>query len=302
MNGHYDIIGDAHGAAGALVKLLEKMGYRESGPGGYYSHPERKAVFVGDLIDRGMGNHEYNSLCYHTKCNDGNYLRPHSPKNYIQHKKVLEEIEQRGEAEWGIYLEWFRTMPLFLELDGFRVVHACWNQRQVDFIKRNNIRDASGRLTDDFLVWSVEKGSDAFLAIDVLLKGEEIRLPESHPGIYDKDGNLRKKLRLKWWAPIDELMEAKTYDQVVRADGSALEKIAGVEIPADILEKIRREERDETGNNTPVFFGHYWFSGEMKPLNDKAACLDYSVGLGGPLVCYRWDGEEVLDPSKFISA
>ncbi len=44
---NYDIIGDIHGHAGALVALLEKLGYRERA--GAYRHPDRMAVFVRGL-------------------------------------------------------------------------------------------------------------------------------------------------------------------------------------------------------------------------------------------------------------
>lgn len=50
---NYDIIGDIHGHADELIRLLDKLGYKKSN--GYYRHPvtERKAIFVGDFIDRG---------------------------------------------------------------------------------------------------------------------------------------------------------------------------------------------------------------------------------------------------------
>ena len=47
----YDIIGDVHGMATLLEERLTSLGY--SAESGAYSHPERTAVFVGDLIDRG---------------------------------------------------------------------------------------------------------------------------------------------------------------------------------------------------------------------------------------------------------
>jgi hypothetical protein len=33
----------------------------------------------------------------------------------------------------------------------------------------------------------------------------------------------------------------------------------------------------------------------------KFACVDYSAGKGGPLVAYRWDGEEELRNDRFVS-
>lgn len=59
--GPFDIIGDIHGCFDELVILLERLGYRletradDVGESGFaVTHPQgRKAVFVGDLVDRG---------------------------------------------------------------------------------------------------------------------------------------------------------------------------------------------------------------------------------------------------------
>lgn len=55
-HGPFDIIGDVHGCYDELNSLLGQLGYRvESGPSGLKVTPPdgRKAVFVGDLVDRG---------------------------------------------------------------------------------------------------------------------------------------------------------------------------------------------------------------------------------------------------------
>ncbi len=61
-HGPFDIIGDLHGCADELEELLKQLGYEaaialggpslESGPA-YYHPAGRKAIFVGDLVDRG---------------------------------------------------------------------------------------------------------------------------------------------------------------------------------------------------------------------------------------------------------
>ncbi|WP_124728266.1 polynucleotide kinase-phosphatase [Staphylospora marina] len=54
--GPFDIVGDVHGCFDELTELLEKLGYRVEGgrERPTASHPEgRRAVFLGDLVDRG---------------------------------------------------------------------------------------------------------------------------------------------------------------------------------------------------------------------------------------------------------
>jgi aryl-alcohol dehydrogenase-like predicted oxidoreductase len=83
----YDIIGDIHGQLDALERLLRRLGYDYAD--GVWRHPQRQALFLGDLIDRGpgsreavatvrrmvaagsarcvMGNHELNAIAYQTR-------------------------------------------------------------------------------------------------------------------------------------------------------------------------------------------------------------------------------------------
>jgi protein phosphatase len=52
-HGPFDIVGDVHGCFDELEQLLAELGY-ERGAEGAYAHPEgRRAIFVGDLVDRG---------------------------------------------------------------------------------------------------------------------------------------------------------------------------------------------------------------------------------------------------------
>jgi protein phosphatase len=52
--GPFDIIGDIHGCREELEALLGRLGYAPRPEDGAYAHPEgRKAIFLGDLVDRG---------------------------------------------------------------------------------------------------------------------------------------------------------------------------------------------------------------------------------------------------------
>ncbi|GAA1415520.1 polynucleotide kinase-phosphatase [Glutamicibacter uratoxydans] len=58
QTGPFDVIGDVHGCLDELVMLLEKLGYRfeydaEKNPANAVHPQGRRAVFVGDLVDRG---------------------------------------------------------------------------------------------------------------------------------------------------------------------------------------------------------------------------------------------------------
>lgn len=319
MNGHYDFIGDVHGYADILEALLLRLGYHHHH--GCWQHEERTAVFVGDLIDRGpenlrtlalvktmveqgharivLGNHEYNALCYHTPDGKGDYLRHHSEKNNFQHHAVLTEIgKENTHQKWKEYLEWFRYLPFFLEMDGFRVVHACWDQGSVDFINQDTCRDSRGRLTDDFLARSARKGSNAYWAIEKLLKGEEVTLPTDYPGVYDKDGILRKHVRLQWWLSTAQLSAARSYDQVARVDDHVALQLQKLLLPDYVRSELT--SRQTLSCHTPIFIGHYWFRGVPRLLSETVVSLDYSVAKGGLLVGYRWDGETTLNPQKLV--
>ena len=53
-HGPFDIIGDVHGCHAELVELLTRLGYDVAEDGSGAIHPEgRRAVFLGDLVDRG---------------------------------------------------------------------------------------------------------------------------------------------------------------------------------------------------------------------------------------------------------
>lgn len=74
-------------------------------------------------------------------------------------------------------LRWFLTRPLFLDLGGLRLVHACWDDVRIEAILA---RRPSGHLTaDELQEIALEKGASGFAeAVLTTLKGLEAELPE----------------------------------------------------------------------------------------------------------------------------
>ena len=107
-----------------------------------------------------------------------------------------------------------------------------------------------------------------------------------------KNGVSRKEMRARWWEPL----AGKTYRQ---ASFPRCDSVPDSLIPEAVAER----ELTYGSDQPPVFFGHYWMSpgAALEPLAPNVACLDFSVAKGGDLTAYRWDGETVLQPEKFVS-
>jgi len=299
-----DLIGDVHGHADKLEDLLLKLGYSKNK--GTYSHPERKVLFVGDYIDRGpkiretleivksmvdsenaialMGNHEYNALCFHFQETEGGHLRKHLIKNIIQHYETLKQFQNR-QREYEEYLDWFKSLPLYYETETFRAVHSCWDNKNIDFLRKTLVND---RLTDELIYQSVIVGSALNEAIDETLKGKEMTMPE---GLFfnDKDGTQRTEIRIKWWENPSEM----TYKSI------SVEPIEN--LPEEPIQVSELKSNDYyKSNDKKVFFGHYWLKGEPSFYKENICCLDYSVAKGGKLVAYRLNEESILDNENLI--
>ena len=315
---NYDIIGDIHGHADALTALLRDMGYEEKGQ--RFQHTDRKAVFVGDFIDRGpkqldtfdivrsmvdagsahavMGNHEFNAIAWFLPDPDqpGEYLRPHhsakyGDKNFRQHEAFLNEVT--GMPRHKEIIDWFLTLPLWLDLDGIRVVHACWHPNFMAYLA--NRLGPSKCLTRELMTEASREPADEaekdtpeptlFKAVEALTKGIEVPLPKPHT-FKDKDGAERDRVRVRWWDA-----QATTYRQSAMLGEPERSQLPDDPIPTHAL--IGHD------GGAPIFFGHYWLNGNPRHLLEKAACVDYSVAKGGNLVAYRWNGEPVLDANQF---
>ena len=78
-----------------------------------------------------MGNHEFNAIAYYTADREaGGYLRPHTEKNTRQHQAFLDAFAG-SPAEYEETVNWFRTLPLWLDLGDLKVIHACWDREAI---------------------------------------------------------------------------------------------------------------------------------------------------------------------------
>jgi hypothetical protein len=294
----YDIIPDIHGQSGKLRQRLSKLGYRLEGQ--VWRPPDRaqQCVFLGDFIDRGadnsgvidivrrmidagtavavMGNHELNAIHFHsTDPETGTPLRSHSQKNINQHRTFLAEFPP-GDPRTMAVVDWMKTLPLFLEFPGFRVVHACWNEAAISRLKAQS---PQGRLTADQFVLAGRRDDPLCEIVDTVTKGPEVPLPDG-TAFTDKDGTRRTSVRLQWWRN-----NARTWaDLAISVPDPA--QLPQSSIPDEVMVSMYPSDAK------PVLFGHYWRSGTPHLQAPNALCLDYSAGTDGPLVSYALDGDE----------
>ncbi|MFB9885064.1 metallophosphoesterase [Balneatrix alpica] len=304
----YDLIGDVHGCSHTLERLLRKMGYRKLR--GVYRHPRRKAIFLGDIVDRGprirealhlvkemvdagqalmiMGNHEYNALCYCTpsRAESNQFLRAHNAR----HERIIRETLAQFALyprEWEAFLQWFMELPLFLEFDHFRVVHACWDESLI----REFARQYPSHCMDaDFLHQSAQAGSFAYLVADRLMRGTSMHLPNGS-FMVSKDGFHRRVFRTSFWKE-----NPQTYGDIVFQPDPLPEDIAAMPLTSAERKQLLYYGPEQR----PLFIGHYWREGLPAPITANIACLDYSAVKYGKLVAYRMGNEARLHQSKFI--
>ncbi len=145
FDGPLDIIGDVHGELEALNVLLAGLGYAPNG-----DHADnRRLVFVGDLVDRGpespavlhrvmqlvgrgraqclLGNHELNLLRDVERHGNGWWVSPDQPPAGTR------PVDPAQKPRLQAFLA---TLPLALEREDLRVVHACWQAEAIEQLRR----------------------------------------------------------------------------------------------------------------------------------------------------------------------
>jgi len=237
FDGPLDIVGDIHGEIDSLHKLLVQLGYDEQG-----RHPNgRRIIFLGDLIDRGpdspavvewvrqlvedgraqciLGNHELNILRNDSKEGNDWFMAPTS--------KGVHPFVPATDQQKQNFTAFFMSLPLALEREDLRVVHASWHldsvaklatldggvsaleafihfesQLQKSLTPYHITDEMEARLTDkpnqptmDEGLANYESGKQMGNPVRVLTSGEE--LPAEEP--FWAGGKWRMVKREKWW-------------------------------------------------------------------------------------------------------
>jgi len=259
FEGSLDVIGDVHGELDVLRALLDRLGYAANG-----THPDgRRLVFVGDLCDRGhdspgvvelvhrlvkqgdaqciLGNHELNLLRRDEKHGNAWYLDPHHP-------------EQRGEFAHSkpapadhAFHELFASLPLALERDDLRVVHAAWHAPAIEVLR------VDPRSTIE-LFEHYETETSEWLEQLGIERAAKLEAQQYAAGLVDPSASvpLLRNLGLR-----DEYRQTRN---PVRVLTSGPERVA--DRPFFANGKWRMCDRvlwwNEYTDDTPVVVGHYW--------------------------------------------
>ncbi|MEZ9420087.1 metallophosphoesterase [Vibrio breoganii] len=305
-------VGDVHGRKDKLDTFLQHASWT----GG-----EELLVFVGDLIDNAvspkidhigllqwvkesvdnrhavclLGNHEFNAIGWFLTKANGEPYRTHSQKNRKQHDAFLQEVGE-GSQQHQFWIEWFQSLPLFVNFGEFGAVHACWDQKTINNIKP--YLNPNGSLKKEHWKSAFDPKHELYKMIEILLKGPEVSLPKG--GTFkDRNGNDRSEVRVAWWKE----SYSSTYRDIAVVAEDQRQNIPAVKLARDC-------SIVNTPPPIPVFIGHYSLAPTEFPelLSSKVACVDFNAASkDNPLVAlYTWKEESdeeythnILDAERF---
>lgn len=306
-------LGDVHGRLDKVNALAEAQGEPSV---------DDQWIFVGDLIDNKdsdnvdhlglltkvrdwvsqgkaqvvLGNHEFNAIGWLLNDENGNPYRKHTDKRREQHALFLQQVGENS-PEHQQWIEWFQTLPLFLELGAIRAIHACWHQESIEGLRPYLNEDNS--LKTEHWANAFNREHELYRLIETLLKGPETSLPEGH-SFKDINGVERTKIRVAWWKSDDQVEHYR--DLAVVADDQR-----------DNIPDCPIEPQALTFNQTPelpVVVGHYTLEPTEFPdvLSSRVVCVDFKTSReDNPLVGYYfgfgyWPDEIVTNPNDFVFA
>ena len=330
FEGPVDIVGDVHGEIDALRALLRHLGYDNDGV-----HPEgRRLVFLGDLTDRGpnspavvrlvtrlldeglaqcaLGNHDLNLLMGKKKHGNAWFFGRREALDASGRivPQALADDETRA-----LTLRLFRRLPLVLERDDLRVVHACWHAPSVEQVRQAPETDIVElfRRHEARLDQELERLSRGEVRVEELLAALGMSNDEA-TAFFVCAGTAAETLHDGLLDKIGRGLVHQNANPVKRLLSGPERRVAA---PFWSAGKHRHEERvpwwDHYGDDAWCVFGHYSRvdlpGEERRPFdqarpyaglgNGRVVCVDYSVTrrwqerfTGGPyrtaLAALRW--------------
>jgi hypothetical protein len=261
FEGPIDIVGDIHGEIDALRHLTSHLGYDSRG-----GHPDgRHLVFVGDLCDRGadspavvgfvsalierglaqcvLGNHELNLLRQSRKEGNGWYFAENHDmdENKFADSKPLPAADRAGVEAF------LSRLPLALERNDLRLVHAAWHQPSIDTAR--SCRSSALQLYDAYAASTQRHAAESGLAARAAAE------------VAQYAGRLKDKTAHVPLLPDSALLDEKVQTgNPVRIITSGIERVARA--PFFASGRWRMVNRVAWWNDytdaTAVIFGHYW--------------------------------------------
>ena len=274
-----DLIGDIHGHYLELRLMLEKFGYSFQGLN--LTHPEnRKLAFVGDFINRGPQSVEVLKLVKSLQESGEAFvvLGNHEFK-LVQNLVAGNSIPD----EFIPFIAWLRTLPLFLELETLRIVHAAWHFSSIKILEQALVAD------DLFIKETFEKESMYKRASQSILSGIKTTIPKDLK-LVDRFAIPRAKGRLKWWLDL----RGKPYSECFFSPMfPEISDRGPIETEVSMLEPYTQQEK-------PVFIGHYCLPPNIPKIFGQVVCLDGCVTCDKRLWGYRYEGEHIPETSNLI--
>ena len=249
--GDLDFVGDVHGEIDALRSLMNHLGYDDDG-----EHAKgRRLVFLGDLTDRGpdspavvrfvqhlcnegraqcvLGNHDLNILLKKKKYDNDWFFG----KEFMEDGAVVPQMLADETTQQEV-LHFFSTLPIALERDDLRVVHASWSDPMIKLAKEAT---EVAVLYEDYR----KKIEGSFSQIDVDPTDKELKHQNENP------------VKLLTSGP-----EEPSAEPVV---------VGGKK------RHLKRVEWWKTYHDTFCVFGHYSIIDGQPRGNGSSFCIDYGV-------------------------
>jgi hypothetical protein len=275
----YDIIGDVHGYATLLIKLLKQLGYEEKE--GTFIHPHgNKVIFVGDLINRGPETVKVLQLVRRMHLEEQAYavIGNHEFRLLQKFTKYPSLIESNITE----FIPWIQSLPLFLEFPYFRVVHAAWHFASIEKLRDQNLKDVF------FIRSTFDPQSEHHKAINLILRGITAPIP-NYIKYYDRFGVQRRLARVRWWEKSqNKIKGANFFPKCPQLMDIAFEnKTMESTEPYKITDK-------------PVFFGHYCLPPQESKVINNLVCLDGCVTCDQVLWAYQFKNDQKISTTKLV--